>query len=61
MKQIKKLSLAKAISKLTRNEMRYMMAGSGSSGTDCATFATTHTNLKEEMDHDRYGYCYTSE
>ncbi len=30
MKQIKKLSLSNVISKLTRNEMRYVMAGSGS-------------------------------
>lgn len=29
MKQIKKLSLSNAIGKLTRNEMRYVMAGSG--------------------------------
>lgn len=30
MKQIKKLSLSNVIGKLTRNEMRYVMAGSGS-------------------------------
>ncbi len=29
MKQIKKLSLSNVISKLSRNEMRYVMAGSG--------------------------------
>ena len=32
MKEIKKLSLSNVISKLTRNEMRYVMAGSGTSG-----------------------------
>lgn len=32
MKQIKKLSLSNVIGKLTRNEMRYVMAGSGSGG-----------------------------
>ena len=31
MKEIKKLSLSNVISKLTRNEMRYVMAGSGAS------------------------------
>ena len=34
MKQIKKLSLSNVISKLTRNEMRYVMAGSGGD-TEC--------------------------
>lgn len=33
MKQIKKLSLSNMISKLTRNEMRYVMAGSGGGGS----------------------------
>ena len=33
MKEIKKLSLSNVISKLTRNEMRYVMAGSGSAGS----------------------------
>lgn len=37
MKQIKKLSLSNVIGKLTRNEMRYLMAGSGSAtdGVQC--------------------------
>lgn len=33
MKKLEKLSLSNVISKLTRNEMRYVMAGSGTSGT----------------------------
>ena len=36
MKQIKKLSLSNVIGKLTRNEMRYVMAGSGTA-VECAT------------------------
>lgn len=32
MKKIKKLSLSKVVNKLTRNEMRYVLAGSGVSG-----------------------------
>ncbi len=35
MKEIKKVSLSNVISKLTRNEMRYVMAGSGSGSPDC--------------------------
>lgn len=35
MKEIKKKGLYKFIEKLTRNEMRYVMAGSGSSGSGC--------------------------
>lgn len=34
MKQIKKLSLSNVIGKLTRNEMRYVMAGSGAIGCE---------------------------
>lgn len=34
MKQIKKLSLSNVIGKLTRNEMRYVMAGSGTGSAD---------------------------
>jgi hypothetical protein len=50
MKQIKKLSLSNVISKLTRNEMRYVMAGSGvdaryvqccDSNGNCGTCVTT--------------------
>lgn len=33
MKQIKKLSLSNVISKLTRNEMRYVLAGTGYGGS----------------------------
>lgn len=33
MKQINKLSLSNVIGKLTRNEMRYVMAGSGAFGS----------------------------
>jgi len=37
MKEIKKISLSNVINKLSRNEMRYVMAGSGDSGgTTCA-------------------------
>ncbi len=35
MKQIKKLSLSNVIGKLTRNEMRYVMAGSGAVTPEC--------------------------
>lgn len=42
MKQIKKLSLSNLVSKLTRNEMRYIMAGSGAGQpTDCVHPACT--------------------
>jgi hypothetical protein len=62
MKQVEKISLACLKSKLTRNEMKNVMAGSGSSGsTDCADSAAKRTNLHEQADHDWYGYCYTSE
>ncbi|PRZ22918.1 hypothetical protein [Flavobacterium granuli] len=37
MKQIKKLSLSNLIGKLTRNKMRYVMAGSGDSAKKCGT------------------------
>ena len=40
MKQIKKLSLSNVISKLTRNEMRYVMAGSGS--TACGSCSSAY-------------------
>lgn len=35
MKEIKKISLSNVISKLSRNQMRYVMAGSG--GMNCKT------------------------
>ena len=35
MKGIKKISLSNVINKLSRNEMRYVMAGSGSTTCDC--------------------------
>ena len=43
MKEIKKLSLSNVISKLTRNEMRYVMAGSGAEGTTCKAICNDGT------------------
>lgn len=53
-KQIKKLSLSNVVGKLTRNEMRYVMAGSGEFGRDktyCAFDEQCVTNAP-------YGYAY---
>lgn len=44
MKQIKKLSLSNVIGKLTRNEMRYVMAGSGSDACKKACEKVTYNS-----------------
>lgn len=72
MKQIKKLSLSNLISKLTRNEMRYVIAGSGSNGVNdcCIAYGSGVTPLwscgydyKTAQDHYNNGgrgYCCES-
>jgi hypothetical protein len=64
MKQIKKLSLSNVIGKLTRNEMRYVMAGSGSTckTSDCTVYDSntgmTHTGTCESTWGNNIVTCY---
>jgi hypothetical protein len=49
MKQIKKLSLSNVISKLTRNEMRYVMAGSGGGTESCNAYTGCSSGCVERI------------
>jgi hypothetical protein len=59
MKQVEKISLACLKSKLTRNEMKNVMAGSGG-GMSCSEIASMMANLEEERIHAETGSCLTS-
>ncbi len=56
MKQIKKLSLSNVISKLSRNEMRYVMAGSGN-GSTCNGRCTESSSCPSRCDLCYNGFC----
>lgn len=63
MKQIKKMSLSNMISKLTRNEMRYVMAGSGDDDVPCpaeGTYTPCDDKTVCKTDAHPNSYCATT-